>query len=108
MVVIFIVDYHNIHTSHRPTSAVQTRPSHMATFLLKSPKNIQPVFSAGPDDQDPKPANIELLYDLIERNSSKLSKSYVEVMPDWPQAKFFDPESTRYRLLTHDYQQHEI
>ena len=37
MVVIFIDDYHNIHPSHRPTSAVQTRPSHMATFLLKSP-----------------------------------------------------------------------
>ena len=29
-------------------------------------------------------------------------------MPDCLQAKFFDPESQRYRLLAHDYQQHEI
>ena len=29
-------------------------------------------------------------------------------MPDWLQAKFFDPESQRYRPLAHDYQQHEI
>ena len=29
-------------------------------------------------------------------------------MPDWLQATFFDPESERYRLLAHDYQQHDI
>ena len=108
MVVIFIDDYHNIHTTHRPSNATQTQPAHMATLLLKSFKNIQSVFSAGPDDQDPQPANKGLLSDLIERNSRKLARSYVEVMPDWLQAKVFDPESQRFRLLTHDYQHHEI
>ena len=108
LVVIFIDDYHNIHTNHRPTDAAQTQPIHMATLLLKSFQNIQAVCSTGPDDQFPEPANSGLLRQLIDKNSSKLAKSYVEVMPDWLQAKFFDPESQRYRLLAHDYQQHEI
>ena len=29
-------------------------------------------------------------------------------MLDWLQAKYFDPESQRNRLLAHDYQQHQI
>ena len=108
MVVIFIDDYHNIHTNHRPTDIAQTQPIHMAALLLKSFQNINAVYSAGPHDQAPEPANNGLLRHLIDKNSSKLAKSYVEVMPDWLQAKFFDPESQRYRLLAHDYQQHEI
>ena len=108
LVVIFIDDYHNIHTNHRPTDIAQTQPIHMATLLLKSFQNIQAVYSAGPDDQAPEPAINGLLSNLIDKNLSKLAKSYVEVMPDWLQAKFFDPESQRYRLLAHDYQQHEI
>ena len=108
MVVIFIDDYHNIHTTHRPSHGTQTQPAHMATLLLKSFQNIQAIYSAGPYDQDPKPANNDLLSSLIDKKLTKLAKSYVEVMPDWLQAKFFDPESERYRLLAHDYQQHEI
>ena len=53
MVVIFIDDYHNIHTTRRPTYVTQTQPTHMATLLLKSFKDIQSVFSTGPDDQGP-------------------------------------------------------
>ena len=108
LVVIFIDDYLNIHTNHRPTDIAQTQPIHMATLLLKSFQNINAVYSAGPHDQAPEPANNGLLRLLIDKNSSKLAKSYVEVVPDWLQAKFFDPESQRYRLLAHDYQQHEI
>ena len=49
-----------------------------------------------------------LLRHLIDKSSSKLAKSYVEVMPDWLHATVFHPESQRYRLLAHDYQQHDI
>ena len=75
---------------------------------MNSFQNIQAVYSAGPDDQAPEPANNSLLSNLIDMNLSKLTKSYVEVMLDWLQAMFFDPGSQRYRLLAHDYQQHDI
>ena len=52
MVVIFIHDYHDIHTTHRPSYGTQTQPAHMATLLLKSFQYIQAIYSAGPDDQD--------------------------------------------------------
>ena len=41
----------------------------------------------------------------------RMSENFLDpplVMPHWLQAKFFDPESQRYRPLAHDYQQHEI
>ena len=107
MVVIFNDDYHNIHTNHCPTDIAQTQPIHMATLLLTSFQLINAVYSAGPRDQAPEPANNGLLRHLIDKKSSKLAKSYVEVMPDWLQATVFDPESQRYRLLAHDYQQHD-
>ena len=108
MVIVFIDDYHNIHTNHRPTSESQTKVAHMATLLVKSFKNVKAIVSAGPDDQDKKPANNELLQNFLERSMDKISKSYVDVMPDWLPAEFYDPESQRSRLLAHDYQKDDI
>ena len=54
------------------------------------------------------PANMTLLEPLLNENAPLLSKTYVEAMPYWLQAKFFDPESERNRLLIHDYQKQEI
>ena len=108
MVVAFIDDYHNIHTNHRPSSESQTNVAHMATLLVKSYKNVKAINSAGPDNQDQKPANSALLQDLLLKSLSRISKSYVDVMLDWLQAKLFDPESQRVRLLAHDYQKDDI
>ena len=58
LVVIFIDDYHHIHTNHRPTDIAQTQLIHMATLLLKSFQNINAVYSAGPHDQAPEPATM--------------------------------------------------
>ena len=35
LVTLFIDDYHNIHTHHRPSSDTQTQVVHMATLLIK-------------------------------------------------------------------------
>ena len=80
MVIAFIDDYRNIHTNHRPSSESQTN---VATLLVKSFTNVKAIDSAGPDDQDQKPANSALL-------------------------QFFDPESQWSRLLAHNYQKDDI
>ena len=64
LVTVFIDDYHNIHTHHRPSSDTQTQAMHMATLLIK-------VFETDAIPQveysvnDPVPANIELLELLL-------------------------------------------
>ena len=65
MVIVFIDDYHNIHTKHRPSSESQTQVAHMATLLVKSLKNVKAINSVGPDDQYPLPANSALLQHLL-------------------------------------------
>ena len=75
MVIVFTDDYHNIHTNHRPTTESQTKVAHMATLLVKCFKNVKAIVSAGPDDQDKKPSNDELLQNLLERSMDKISKS---------------------------------
>ena len=98
----------SFHTKHCPSSESQTQVAHMATLLVKSFENVKAINSVGPDDQYPLPANSALLQNLLTKSLSSISKSYVNVMPDWLQAKFFDPESQRSRLLEHDYQKHDI
>ena len=77
LVVIFIDDYHNIHTNHRPSDAAQTQPIHMATLLLKIFQNIQAVYSPGADDQVPEPGNNGILRHFIDKDLSKLEKSII-------------------------------
>lgn len=108
MVAIFIDDYHNIHTHHRPSTTVQTQVVHMATLLVKSFPNVRAIESRDYGNHDSMPANVDVLQPLLTKSSNKLSQTYVEIMPDWLQAKYFDPESQRNRLLAHDYQQHQI
>ena len=59
-------------------------------------------------DQDSLPANLALLEPLLRGRTPSLSKTRVDIMPDWLLAQFFDPESQRSRLLVHDCQQKEI
>ena len=80
----------------------------MATLLLKKFPTVPAIQPHHFPDQDITPANVSLLEPLLRANAPLLSKTYVEVMPDWLQAKFFEPESQRNRLLIHDYQKQEI
>ena len=108
-IVIFIDDYHNIHTKHRANEKQQTQAVHMATLLVKVFEDIKAVpvhQSSSPLSQNP--ADISLLHKVVADNMSSLSKSYAEEMPDWVTAKYFDPAAERERLLVHDYQQTEI
>ena len=75
----------------------------MTTLLVKSFKNVKAIKSVGPGDQDPLPANSALLQDILTKTLSSIFKSYVNLMQDWLQAKYCDPESQRSRLLEHDY-----
>ena len=102
MAIAFIDDHHNIHTNHCPSSESQTKVAPMATLLVKSFKNVKEIIFVGPDDEDALPANSALLQDLLRKSLSRISKSYVNVMPDWLQATFFDPKSQRSRLLDHE------
>ena len=107
LIMIYIDDYHNIHSHHRPSTKETTQVIHMATLLMKVfdtkaiPHNQDPI-------NDPIPANTDALKDLLSSKMKVLSKTYVNEMPDWLQTLFFDPESQRHRLLVHDYQQQEI
>ncbi len=108
MVIAFIDDYLSIYTIHLPSSDSQTNVAHMVTLLLKSYKNVKAIDSTEPDYQDKKPSNNALLQNLLQPNISTISKSYNQVILDWLQCKFFDPESQRSRLLVHDYQKDDI
>ena len=104
MVMAYIDNYHNIHTNHGPSLGTQTNVAHMATLLVKSLKNVKAINSIGPDDEDQNQANTFHLQDLLLKSISSISKSYVNAMPDWLQAQFFDLDSQRSRLLAHVYQ----
>ena len=106
---IFIDDYHNIHTKHRPESKTQTQAIHMATLLVK----VFPNVAATPKVHDQPllsklPVQIDIMSKMILENLQSLSKTYAQNMPDWVVAKYFDPEAQRHRLAVHDYQQTEI
>ena len=106
---IFIDDYHNIHTKHRPESKTQTQAIHMATLLVK----VFPNVAAIPKVQDQPllselPVQIDTMSKILLENLQSLSKTYAQNMPDWVVAKYFDPEAQRHRLAVHDYQQTEI
>ena len=108
-IVLFIDDYHNIHTKHRPSEKKQTQAVHMSTLLVKIFKNIKAVPIEGnvsPLSKDP--ADASLLKVMVNGCMSGLSKSYAQAMPDWVTAKYFDPEAERQRLLIHNYQQTEL
>ena len=107
LVMIFIDDYHNIHTHHRPLSDTQTQVVHMASLLVKV-FDIHAIPQVENPPNDPVPANIALLKSLLSNKMKQLSKTYVSDMPDWLDSEFFDPESQRHRLLVHDYQQQEM
>ena len=81
---------------------------HIATLLVKSFPNVRAIQSIDYGNQDLVPVNMNMLQPLLSNYSSKLSQTYLEIMPDWLQATYFDPESQRNRLLVHDYQQHDI
>lgn len=53
------------------------------------------------------PVEIDRLKVFTSDNFNHVLKTYVESMPDWVVAKYFDPEVKRQRLLIHDYQQTE-
>lgn len=106
-IAIFIDDYHNIHTHHRPSTSKQTQVLHMATLLIKVFPTVAAIDHQELQVNDPKPVNTDLIKRLLANKMSLLSKTYVDTMPDWLQTKFYDPESERHRLLIHDYQQLE-
>ena len=105
--IFCIDDYHNIHTHHRPEAKTQTQAIHMSTLLLKVFPNIEAVPQHGNDVLPIFPVEISIVKNYVYNNLSNLSKTYVENMPDWVLAKYFDPEAERQRLLIHDYQQTE-
>ena len=80
----------------------------MAALLIKSFPNARAIESRDYGNHDSMPANIDVLQPLLANSSNILSQTYVEIIPDWLQAKYFDPESQRNCLLAHDYQQHQI
>ena len=108
MVALFIDDFHNIHSHHCPSSSSQTQVCHMTTLLVKKFPTMPAIKPHSYADQDSLPANLAVLESLLQRCTSSLSKTHVDIMPDWVQAKFFDPESQRSRLLVHDCKQREI
>ena len=106
--IFCIDDYHNIHTKHRPETKSQTQAVHMTTLLLK----VFPYIKAVPKNEinllSAHPVEIDRLKVFTSDNFHHVLKTYVESMPDWVVAKYFDPEVERQRLLIHDYQQTEI
>ena len=108
-IVVFIDDYHNIHTKHRANVKEQTQVVHMATMLVKVFEDIKALPAINHDSPLSKyPADIPILHQLISRNMPLLSKSYAQEMPDLVTAQYFDQAAERQRLLVHDYQQTEI
>eukprot|EP00112_Aurelia_sp_Birch-Aquarium-sp1_P009532 Seg2086.2 transcript_id=Seg2086.2/GoldUCD/mRNA.D3Y31 product="Pancreatic secretory granule membrane major glycoprotein GP2" protein_id=Seg2086.2/GoldUCD/D3Y31 len=109
MIAIFIDDFHNIHTMHRPDQKDQTQAVHMATLLVKIFPGVPAISNQdkGPPNSD-EPADLDNLKKVLKKSMKYLSMSFVHVMPDWATAKYFDQETTRQRLLIHDYQHEEI
>eukprot|EP00112_Aurelia_sp_Birch-Aquarium-sp1_P021037 Seg5563.2 transcript_id=Seg5563.2/GoldUCD/mRNA.D3Y31 product="hypothetical protein" protein_id=Seg5563.2/GoldUCD/D3Y31 len=109
MIAIFIDDFHNIHTMHRPDQKDQTQAVHMATLLVKIFPGVPAISNQdkGPPNSD-EPADLDNLKKVLKKSMKYLSMSFAHVMPDWATAKYFDQETTRQRLLIHDYQHEEI
>eukprot|EP00112_Aurelia_sp_Birch-Aquarium-sp1_P025550 Seg855.2 transcript_id=Seg855.2/GoldUCD/mRNA.D3Y31 product="hypothetical protein" protein_id=Seg855.2/GoldUCD/D3Y31 len=106
---IFIDDYHNIHTKHRPESKTQTKATHMTTLLVKIFPNIEAIEKDGNlPCLSEEPVEITVIKNILAEGIPILSKSYAQVMPDWMVSKYFDPEAQRNRLVVHDYQQTEV
>ena len=80
----------------------------MTTFLVKKFPTMPAIKPHSYADQDSLPAKLALFEPLLQGCTASLSKTHVDIMPDWLQAKFFDPESQRSRLLVHDCKQKEI
>ena len=108
LIIFCIDDYHNIHTQHRPEAKTQTQAIHMTTLLLKVFPNVKAIPHYGNNVKSKSPVEIANVKSFVSSNLSIISKPYVENMPDWVLAKYFDPEAERQRLLVHDYQQTEI
>eukprot|EP00794_Sanderia_malayensis_P002757 gene2757-3187_t len=108
LLVIFIDDYHNIHAHRRVSKQETSQVIHMATLLVKSFPNVDAISHVKSPVNDASIANLVGLHSVLDKNIELLSKSYVNVMPDWMRAKFFDPESEKHRLMIHDYQQQEM
>ena len=109
LIAIFIDDFHNIHTMHRPDQKEQTQTVHMATLLVKVFPGVPAISNQdkGPPNSA-EPADLKKLKKVLKKNMKDLSKSFAHAMPDWATAKYFDQETTRQRLLVHDYQHEEI
>ena len=106
---IFIDDYHNIHTKHRPESKTQTQATHMTTLLVKVFPNVQAIEKDGNLPCLSKdPVEVDVLKNILAEGIPSLSKSYAQIMPDWVVSKYFHPEAQRNRLVVHDYQQTEV
>eukprot|EP00795_Rhopilema_esculentum_P010439 gene10439-19142_t len=83
-IVMFIDDYHNIHTKHRPNEKQRSESVHMATLMVKVFEKIKAVPQEGNESPlSENPADINILHQMINQNMSTLSKSYAQEMPDW-------------------------
>ena len=82
LIAIFIDDYHNIHTHHRPSTSKQTQVTHMATLLIKVFPTVAAIDHEGLTVNDPNPVNTNLIEKLLTNKMSLLSKTYVDTMPD--------------------------
>ena len=108
-IVIFIDDYHNVHTKHRANVKQQTQAVHMDTLLVKVFEDIKAVLVMQNESVLSKyPADISTLHKLISSNMSSLSKSYAQEMPDLVTIQYVDQVAKRQRLLVRHYQQTEI
>eukprot|EP00112_Aurelia_sp_Birch-Aquarium-sp1_P003440 Seg1384.3 transcript_id=Seg1384.3/GoldUCD/mRNA.D3Y31 product="hypothetical protein" protein_id=Seg1384.3/GoldUCD/D3Y31 len=106
--VMYIDDFHNIHTWQTPKDENQTQAVHMATLLVKVFPNKAAVEQSEVNLHDDEPASSTKLNDVLFKLKQGLSQSYAEVMPDWVTVKYFRADAERQRLLIHDYQHTEI
>ena len=81
----------------------------MATLLVKGFPGVPAISNQdkGPPNSA-EPADLKKLKKVLKKNMKDLSRSFAHAMPDWATAKHFDQETTRQRLLVHDYQHEEI
>eukprot|EP00794_Sanderia_malayensis_P021242 gene21242-23317_t len=81
----------------------------MVTLLMKEFRNIKAIPVDGIRSPLSKnPADVSMLEEMLNFFMVNHSKSYVQDMPDWITAKYFDPNQERQRLLVNDYQQTEL
>lgn len=82
--VMFIDDYHNIHTKHRPESKTQTQAIHMSTLLVKTFPNVKAVQKT--ENLSPllskEPVDSTLVGQVLAERMPYLSSTFAQNMPD--------------------------